>query len=100
MTANTGINPKHLQKIISLFQKIPSVKEAVIFGSRAKGNYRDGSDIDIALKGQGISANELAQIETAYEKLYFPWKLDLVIYDLIENQNLREHIDRVGIPLH
>lgn len=96
---NTGIDSEHLQKIRALFLKYPQIKEVVLFGSRAKGNYRPGSDIDLALKGKAVDSHVLAQIETDYDALYLPWKLDLVIYDSIQNNELKNHIDRVGTAL-
>lgn len=96
---NTGIGPDPLEKIQGIFRKYPQVREAVLFGSRAKGNYREGSDIDVALKGKDIDSSLLTRIESDYDALYLPWKLDLVIYDKIENADLKDHIDRVGIAM-
>lgn len=93
---NTGIEPEHFEKIREIFQKYPQIKEVILFGSRAKGNYRKGSDIDLAIKGKNLDSHVLSQIETDYDSLYLPWKLDVVIYDTITNADLRDHIDRVG----
>lgn len=95
---NTGIPPPQLKKIRQIFQKYPQIKEVVLFGSRAKGNAREGSDIDLAVKGKKIDSRLLTQIGLDYDALYLPWKLDVIAYDTIENAELKEHIDRVGIP--
>ena len=71
----------------------------VLFGSRAKGNAREGSDIDIALKGTDLDSRLLTQISMDYDTLNFPWKLDVIIYDQIENPDLKDHIDRVGFSI-
>ena len=94
-----GLPEDALQKICALFQAHSNISEAILFGSRAKGNFRNGSDIDIALKGAKIGLRTLTLISEAYQKLFLPWKLDLVIYETIENQELKEHIDRVGIKI-
>lgn len=99
MSKPPGIDATHLKKICAIFKNYPNVRTAVLFGSRAKGTHRDGSDIDIALKGDGITHNDLTRIEMDYDRLYLPWKLDLVVYNSIDNQALREHVDRVGMEI-
>lgn len=96
---NSGIAPDHLDKISALFRKHSQIREAVLFGSRAKGNYREGSDIDVALKGHQVDSRVLAEIEAEYDTLYLPWKLDLIVYETIENSDLKDHIDRVGVSI-
>ena len=97
MSKNIGIDAESFRKILNLFKKHPQIKTVVLFGSRAKDNFREGSDIDLALKGKDLDTRLLTEIEMDYEALYLPWKLDLVIYDKIENQELKDHIDRIGI---
>jgi len=96
---NFGIASEHLEKIRKVFCKYPQVKQVILFGSRAKGTHREGSDIDLALKGRGLDSRLLTQIALDYDKLYLPWKLDVIIYDTIENPELKDHVDRVGVPL-
>lgn len=95
-----GIDPDKLQKICSLFVKYPVIDEVLLFGSRAKGNYRGGSDIDLALKGTNLNSKLLTQIELDYDTFYLPWKINLVIYSTISNKALKEHIDRIGIVIY
>lgn len=89
---------KHLEKIQKIFRKYPQIQEVILFGSRAKGTSREGSDIDLALKGKNIDSRLLTQIGLDYDALYLPWKLDVIAYDTIESPELKDHIDRVGIP--
>ena len=96
MTDCHGIEEKNFRRILGLFSKNQNITEVILFGSRAKGNFRDGSDIDLALKGKSLTSRDLVPIERDYEDLYFPWKLDLVIYENIENEELKNHIRRVG----
>ncbi|MBI4365344.1 MAG: nucleotidyltransferase domain-containing protein, partial [Deltaproteobacteria bacterium] len=74
-------------------------REVILFGSRAKGNYREGSDIDLAVKGQGITSGLLAQIDEEYDALDLPWKLDVLDYAKIHDAAVKAHIDRVGIAV-
>lgn len=99
MTHPFGIAKEHWQKILSLFSNKKDLQTAVLYGSRAKGNFREGSDIDICLKGS-LSSKIIYEILEEYEPLYLPWKLDLVLWNNIENQNLKDHILRVGIQVY
>ena len=94
-----GIPQSNLQQIVAILQNNPKIKEAILFGSRAKGNFESGSDIDIALKGIDLSLEDILNAKTEIEELFLPWKTDLVIYHRIQEKELIEHIDRVGISL-
>ncbi len=68
----------------------------VIYGSRAMGNFREGSDIDLVIKGEGLKMSDLLKIENEIDELLLPYKVDLSLYSQIENDELIEHIQRVG----
>ena len=90
---------KHWQNIVSLFSNIDGLSSVILFGSRAKGNFRNGSDIDLCLK-ETIPPHVLSKIQEAYENLYLPWKLDVILWENVENEDLKEHIKRVGIEVY
>lgn len=94
-----GLSDINGKRIIGVLSRFPEVREAVLFGSRAKGNYRPGSDIDIAVKG-AVSKNVLSALLVAFEETVLPYFVDIVVYDHIKNQALREHVDRVGISIY
>lgn len=94
----SGIEEKYNHKILALLRSV-FPEEIILFGSRAKGNYREGSDIDIALKGKNLTLDDRSKINIQYPDLNLPWQLDIVIYNLITEPKLKEHIDKVGIPL-
>ena len=73
----------------------PAIERAILFGSRAKGNYKNGSDIDLALAGP-VGFSELGKIAGEIDDLLLPWEIDLLAYESITNQDLRDHIQRVG----
>jgi predicted nucleotidyltransferase len=85
--------------IISVFQSNPLVTEVILFGSRAKGNFKPGSDIDICLKGTNITYIVLKNLQTELDNLDLPWTIDLLHYESIPDPVVIEHIDRVGIKL-
>lgn len=92
----TGLQPAVWRCVYEVFAKYPAVEEVVLYGSRAKGNYRSGSDIDLSLKGQGLNLKMLNKISNELDDLLLPYTFDLSIYNQIENPGLIEHIDRVG----
>lgn len=91
-----GLSDKVVAQIHSVLQRHSRVARAVIYGSRAKGNFREGSDIDLTLFGKGISFKELGDIQDELDDLMLPYTFDLSVYENLENRNLRDHIDRVG----
>lgn len=95
-----GLSEKNLKKITAIFGKFKEVEEAVLYGSRAKGNYKPGSDIDIALKGKKLNLRLLNTIDIDLDDLLLPYTFDMSIYDHISNQDLRDHIQRVGKVLY
>ncbi len=97
---NCGLTESEITQLIVIFQKYNLLEKAIVFGSRAKGNSKYNSDVDIALKGN-IDFTTFAQInDDLQEGLTIPYKFDLVVYNKIENVNLKEHIDRVGIEIY
>ncbi|WFP49327.1 nucleotidyltransferase domain-containing protein [Methylomonas sp. EFPC3] len=91
-----GLKPHIISAIQCVFAKHPQVERAVLYGSRAKGNYRPGSDIDLTLLGESLTYADLCRIETEIDDLLLPYTLDLSLYAQIDNADLREHIRRVG----
>jgi type I restriction enzyme S subunit len=75
------------------------VDKALVFGSRAKGNYKEGSDIDLALKGY-ITAKDLLDLHGKLEALNLPYSFDLVNYNTINEPALKEHVDRAGVEMY
>ncbi len=95
-----GILKQDWDRIISVFSSNPKIKKAILFGSRAKGSFSNGSDIDIALKGEGLNLDDILDVNMKYEMLSLPYKLDIVLYDRINEKALIEHINRVGVILY
>ena len=96
---NTGLNPKTIQSLESIFKQFDTIDKVVLYGSRALGTHKPGSDIDLALFGKNVTPDLTASIAILIDDLLLPYTLDLTAYDLIDNLALREHIDRVGIEL-
>lgn len=94
--ADTGLPEPVIKVIQQVFMSFPAIEEALLYGSRAKGNYRSGSDIDLTLKGEYLTYNDLLDIELALDDLLLPYKIDISLYQQLDNPALIEHIARVG----
>lgn len=96
-----GISETSFLLLLRTFEQYPQVEEVILFGSRAKGNYRKGSDIDLAIKGEQCSASLALQLQSYMnEELPIPYMVDVVAYHSLNHQELKGHIDRVGVSLY
>lgn len=91
-----GLSDIVIEDLRKVFRKHSNIDEVIIFGSRAKGTYSEGSDIDLALKGNNISFNQLMDIHIQIEDLELLYKVDLVDYHKHSESSVAAHIDRVG----
>ena len=95
-TPEFGLPPSTVDTIRQILADVPAVEKAVIYGSRATGNYRPGSDIDLTLFGDALDLDTLGQIATRLDESPIPYQVDLPNFKLIEHEGLREHIERAG----
>jgi len=95
-----GLSLLTLDKLCTVFQKHDAIESVFIYGSRAKGNYKVGSDIDLTIKGAVMPFSELMQIEDEIDDLYLPYMVDLSQYKQLKNIDLIEHIDRVAVSVY
>lgn len=91
-----GLKPHTISAIQNVFARHSEIEQAVLYGSRAKGTYRSGSDIDLTLFGDALTYTLLDRIETEIDDLLLPYTVDLSLYTQIDNADLLDHIQRVG----
>jgi uncharacterized protein len=91
-----GLTPEDIYRIKSVFSMHDQIDRVLIYGSRAMGNYKPASDIDVTLIGINIDQRLLSQIEFDLDDLMLPFKFDISIYDKITNPEFISHINRVG----
>jgi len=96
---NFGLRPEYLKLIIDVLSKNKKIKKAIIYGSRAKGNYKEGSDIDIAIIAPELEFSEYLKIIDEMEQLDIPNKIDITNYDLLD-QDVIGHIKRWGKEIY
>ena len=91
-----GLKQTTIEVINSVFVNHPEIEEAVLYGSRAKGNHRAGSDIDLTLKGVGLNTTILSKINQEIDELNTPCLFDIIIFEMLNSATLTDHINRVG----
>jgi predicted nucleotidyltransferase len=97
---NHGLSPETVAKICTVFSKHPEIERALLYGSRAKGTYKPGSDIDLTLLGEDLSQALLSQILDEIDDLFLPYMMDLSIFDTLNHEQLQSHIRRVGLVFY
>ena len=96
-----GLRERDLENIYTALRKWPQVEKAIIFGSRALGNYKKGSDIDLAITGDKVEENLCKRIsEQLNEEYPIPFFVEVINYNTIKNQALKEHIQNHGITIY
>lgn len=92
-----GLPERTIDEITAIFSKFEDIEKVVIYGSRAKGNYKYNSDIDMTIFApKTFTHNQLLSIIGYFDDSDIPYLTDISIYSQIENPALVEHIDRVG----
>ncbi|MDO9161308.1 MAG: restriction endonuclease subunit S [Methylococcaceae bacterium] len=95
-----GLMESTIDAICGVLAHHPAVEKAVLYGSRAKGNFKPGSDIDLTLFGAALDARQLAMIDEELDDLLLPYQIDLSIFAQLDHAKLREHIERVGVEFY
>lgn len=96
-----GLIERDFVYINEAIREFPEIAEVILFGSRAKGTYKIGSDVDLAIKGDRITYEITARFaDCLNEEKPLPYFFDVVHYEAIADLNLKSHIDRVGIKIY
>lgn len=96
-----GLPEKSFKMIVNGISQFDSIEEALIYGSRAMGNYKRGSDVDIAIKGKNITYDVVLRLSSILnQELPLPYFFDTTHYDTCENEDLKKHIDDVGVLIY
>ena len=91
-----GLEDRIIEQICAVFADFPAIDKVILYGSRAKGNYKNGSDIDLCFFGKDLTKDIIYKIDLVLDDLLLPYSFDLSIYKDLENQELKEHINRIG----
>ena len=91
-----GLSDTVIDDLKGIFKQYHNIEEVLIFGSRAKGNYLEGSDIDLALIGEGLTFDTIMDINIKIEDLELLYKVDILNYMEKRGTPIGDHIDQVG----
>jgi predicted nucleotidyltransferase len=94
-----GLSDKIFGIIISTFSSNKNIESAILFGSRAKGTYKPGSDIDIVIKGTDLTIDDIIKLQNIFDELDQVYTFDILIFQDITEPALLNHIERAGIEI-
>lgn len=95
-----GLSESVIERIASVLSRFPQVRRAIIYGSRAKGTYKPGSDIDLTLLGEGLDSGLMARISSELDDLLLSYSIDLSVFSQLDHPDLLDHIERIGEELY
>lgn len=100
MNTNHGLPTQTVGLITAVFAQYAPVEQVILYGSRARGTFKNGSDIDLCMVGEGIDYDVILKIASDLDGLPIPYAVDLSAFHLLDHAKLREHIERVGVTLY
>ncbi|MDR3197494.1 MAG: nucleotidyltransferase domain-containing protein, partial [Planctomycetaceae bacterium] len=93
---NDGLTERYRAELRSIFASCSKVERVLLFGSRAKGNFRRDSDVDFVLEGNDLVFSDLASLRGQFEESNVPYDIDILIRNKINNQSLENQINKYG----
>ncbi|MFW5883035.1 MAG: nucleotidyltransferase family protein [Verrucomicrobiota bacterium] len=97
----SGLPERHLAEMREIFARFPEVEEVRLFGSRAKGCADRGSDVDLAVFGTAVNDEVIFHLnDILSEQSFLPYFFDVIDYARLDDNPLKAHIDRVGLPIY
>ena len=103
LSVECGLKPEVISSLQQVFAQFPQIDRVVLYGSRAKGSFRNGSDIDLTIMlkpGVNPGSDLYAEISERIESLDLIYTIDLSFFGEIQNPALVEHIERVGVRFY
>ena len=95
-----GLTDEQWNKIKSVMASNSRVSRVLLYGSRAKGNYKPFSDVDITLVGDELTHEDLNRIILAIDDLLLPYQFDISLFHALKNAELINHINRRGVVIY
>lgn len=100
LTEKFGLPLPHYQQLLNVFAAFPEVSKVILYGSRARGDHKPSSDIDLTLVGIHLNSLILAKIENAIDDLLLPYKVDMSLFKDIDHLTLINNIESQGIVFY
>ena len=99
LSETLGLKESELEEIVNTLASFENVERAIVYGSRAKGNYKPFSDIDLTLYGSALTHTDILCIADRFEDSYLPYMFDISDFTKLTNPDLIDHIKRRGITI-
>lgn len=97
MEADFGLTPAEIEELDSIIQSFQEIESAMIFGSRAKGTFKSGSDIDIVISGKKVDHSVVIRLSNQLnEETTFPYFFDILDLHTIQSEEMLTHIAQYG----
>ena len=96
---NHGLKDETLERVRRILATFPAIDRAVLYGSRAMGTYKSGSDIDLTLFGKDVDRELCAEVAMMFQASLVPFKVDVSAFELLTHEGLKDHIRRRGVVL-
>jgi uncharacterized protein len=95
-----GVRPETAAKIEHCLEQDPKIKRTVLFGSRALGTFKNGSDIDLCFEGDDVNLDTVSRFQKRIDDLLIPYKVDVCVFNQLTNSALKDHIQLFGIEIY
>jgi len=97
---NHGLAAAVVARIHQVLTRHPEVERVILYGSRAMGTFKPGSDVDLTLVGEKLNSTILGRIDEELDDLLLPYEFDLSIFSTITHAGLLDHLRRVGVTFY
>lgn len=96
----TGLSPFVLDNLRKTFARFPEIEKVMLFGSRATGSHRPGSDIDLAVFAPNLTEQAFSRLAGEVDELPIAFHMDVIHFDTLENSSLKEQIISQGKTIY
>lgn len=95
-----GLTDDTVTRLQGVLARFPAIEKALLYGSRARGDHKPGSDIDLTLCGESLTSEQRATITSELDDLLLPYTIDLSIFDSLDHAALRQSITRERVMFY
>ena len=95
-----GLSERSYNELMAILGRVPHIDEAILYGSRARGDYWRASDVDLSLKGEHLTLSDLVALDDMLYESHIPYFFDLNIYNNITNPAFKDNVDCDGIVIY
>jgi len=101
MNKMIDLKPEHHAIVQTVLRAhLPQQARVWVFGSRATGRARQGSDLDLAIDtGQQLPADLQSTLRFAFEDSDLPWTVDMVDMQGLQDGVFRQNVERDKVAL-